>query len=321
MRIWISIGIMIGLIVFLQAVIPLQSNPARKMTKEALGSALFFEKMLSVDSSISCASCHQPAFAYADTLAFSIGVHGIPTKRNTPSLMNLSERPYLFWDGRARNLEEQAMMVIQNKDEMGMKLHIAVLRLQAHPQYKKWFAEAFGEKPGIKNMAAALAAFIRTLETDESRYDLYSDDSIQWTAAERRGHALFVGKARCFDCHFSPDFTGDEFRNIGLFNGREWNDSGRFALTRMPADLGKFKTPGLRNIAVTAPYMHDGSFKTLEAVVAYYNNPGHFVDNPQNMDSLMEEPLRLSPTEQADLVVFLRSLTDKKFENKSKSGY
>lgn len=317
-RTWLIVSIFFVSVLGLSQIV---AAPEPKMTKEALGQALFFEKMLSVDSSISCASCHQPAFAYADTLALSLGVHGKSTTRNTPSLMNMSERPYLFWDGRARNLEEQALMVIQNKDEMGMKLHVAVLRLQAHPEYRKWFQSAFGEKPGIKNLTAALASFIRTLETDESRYDLYSDDSTQWTAAERRGHALFVGKAKCFDCHFSPDFTGDEFRNIGLFDGSRWNDSGRYLITRDLRDLGKFKTPGLRNVEMTAPYMHDGSFKTLEAVVAYYNNPGHFVDAPQNMDPLMEQPLRLNAQEQADLVAFLKSLTDQRFKQKGQSAY
>ncbi len=132
------------------------------------------------------------------------------------------------------------------------------------------------------------------------------------TAQEERGRQLFIGnKAKCFNCHIMEDFTDDEFRNIGMFNGKEFNDSGRYLISKNPADIGKFKTPGLRNVAVTAPYMHNGRFKTLDQVLSFYNNPQLFVDDPENMDSLLRKPLNLTVQEEKDIIAFLHSLTDK----------
>ena len=135
------------------------------------------------------------------------------------------------------------------------------------------------------------------------------------TEQEERGRKLFVSeKTKCFDCHRRQDFTTDEFLNIGLYDGNQLNDPGRYKITGKKEDLGKFKTPGLRNVAVTAPYMHNGMFKTLEEVVEYYNNPGAFVLNPINIDKRLEVPLGLTRQEKADLVAFLKSLTDKRYE-------
>ncbi|KAF0241393.1 MAG: cytochrome c, partial [Chitinophagaceae bacterium] len=149
---------------------------------------------------------------------------------------------------------------------------------------------------------------------DDSKFDLATDDTDTLTSSEERGRKLFVGeKAKCFDCHMGPDFTNDDFKNIGLFDGKQLTDKGRFTITKQAADLGKFKTPGLRNIAITAPYMHNGMFKTLEEVVDYYNNPEKFVRNPINIDSTLSKPLGLTEAEKADLVNFLKTLTDKRF--------
>jgi len=283
-------------------------------TREALGEKLFHDKILSKDSSISCASCHIPSLGFSDSLALSIGIHGTPTTRNTPSVLNMKNRPYYFWDGRAATLAQQSLMPIANKDEMGLPIAEAVQRLRTNKTYQLLFRNIFGSQPTVQNLSLAIAAYENTLETDDSKFDLANDDTDTLTSSEERGRKLFVGeKAKCFDCHMGPDFTNDDFKNIGLYDGNQLTDKGRFAITKKEGDLGKFKTPGLRNIAITAPYMHNGMFKTLEEVVDYYNNPEKFVRNPINIDSTLSKPLGLSATEKADLVNFLKTLTDKRF--------
>jgi cytochrome c peroxidase len=283
-------------------------------TKADLGKMLFSEKMLSRDSSLSCASCHKPAYGFADTVAFSTGIGGKLTKRNTPSVLNMALRPYFFWDGRAASLEQQALMPIQNPDEMDLPVDEALRRLNEDSAYSKLFYKIFKQRPNAKNLAAAFAAYERTLETSSSKFDDWTDGKVKLTASEERGRQLFTGsKAKCFDCHFTVDFTADEYRNIGLYNGKELSDKGRYGITGKKADLGKFKTPGLRNIAATAPYMHNGMFTTLEEVVDYYNNPQQFVKGSINTDPLVKKPLGLTEREKKDIVAFLKTLTDRQF--------
>lgn len=282
--------------------------------KADLGKKLFSEKILSKDSSVSCASCHIPSYAFADTLAFSRGIEGKLTKRNTPSVLNMKNRPYYFWDGRAASLEEQSLMPIINPDEMGLPIEEAISRLNSSAEYKMLFKKIFNQKPDAKNLAAAFAAFEETLETVDSKFDDWSNDLKKFTPAEERGRVLFVGdKAKCFDCHRMEDFTTDEFKNIGLYNAADLNDAGLFNISKKETDLGKFKTPGLRNIAVTAPYMHNGMLKTLEDVVDYYNNPQQFVPHAINIDDALKKPLGLTDNEKKDIVTFLRTLTDKAY--------
>jgi cytochrome c peroxidase len=284
------------------------------ITKVFLGKKLFSEKILSKDSSVSCASCHNPKLAFADTLAFSIGINGNETKRNTPSVLNMKNRPYFFYDGRAATLEEQALMPITNPEEMGLPLHEAIERLNKNKTYVKMFAQVFKEKPNLKNLGIAFAAYEKTLETVDSKYDDWANDKLKLTAAEERGRVLITGdKAKCFDCHFGDDFTGDDFKNIGLYNGNFLTDSGRYLITKKETDLGKFKVPGLRNIAVTAPYMHNGMFATLEEVLRYYNNPKGFFPHQINLDSTFNKPLNLTAKEQSDIIAFLKTLTDKTY--------
>jgi len=291
-----------------------EKENAEIKTRAALGKKLFSEKMLSKDSSVSCASCHKPQFAFADTTAYSIGIEGKLTKRNTPSVLNMRNRPYFFWDGRAVTLEEQSLMPIQNPDEMGLPVEEAIKRLNESLEYKILFQKIFGQKPTAKNLATAFSAFEQTLETVNSKFDDWSNNLKNLSASEERGRQLFVGdKAKCFDCHRMEDFTTDEFKNIGLYNGADLNDAGLYNITKKETDLGKFKTPGLRNIAVTAPYMHNGMFKTLEEVLDYYNNPDRFVDNPVNIDEVLKKPLGLSDKEKKDIIAFLKTLTDKAF--------
>lgn len=290
------------------------SSTEQLYSKASLGKLLFNEKILSKDSSVSCSSCHNPNLGFADTLPLSIGIEGKLTKRNTPSVLNMKNRPYYFLDGRASSLEEQSLMPIQNPDEMGLPIKEAVYRLNQSSFYKKQFQLVFNSEPNQVNLAAAIAAFESTLETSDSKFDDWANNKTRLSASEERGRQVFLSdKAKCFDCHFQIDFTNDDFKNIGLFNGINFNDSGRFLITRDKDDLGKFKTPGLRNIAITGPYMHNGIFKTLEEVVDYYNDVQKIVPDAKNLDPSLSKPLGLTNQQKKDLVAFLKTLTDKRY--------
>lgn len=290
-----------------------------KPNRESLGKELFFDPILSVDSSISCASCHIPQYAFADTLTFSKGVGGKLGKRNAPSVMNMSARETFFWDGRAPTLEAQAIFPIEDPNEMNFPIKQAIERLRKSEKYRKMFFQVFGKEVDKNNLGAAIAAFERSLETANTPLDRWQNDEKKDTLNPQqiRGRTLFFSKAKCNECHFTGDFTGDEFRSIGLFDGKQHNDSGRYKITKSLADIGKFKVPGLRNIAITAPYMHDGSMKTLRAVIDYYDNPGKLLPNGLNRDSVLLEPLYLTEAEKQDLEAFLIALTDDQFVKNS----
>lgn len=279
-----------------------------------LGEKLFFDPILSADRSVSCASCHKPEHAFADNVALSPGIHGALGTRNTPTAANTAGRLDFFWDGRASSLEEQALGPIKNEKEMGLPLEEAVARLNADPLYGRAFAKIFRGPATEKTLASALAAFERTLETGDSPYDRFiAGDDTALTDSAKRGRLLFIGRASCNNCHSGEDFTSDRHKNIGLFNAKELNDPGRAGVTGNREHLGLFKVPSLRNVAVTAPYMHNGMFKTLRDVVNYYNEPGNFVQGSVNRDKALDQPLRLSEGEVTDLVAFLESLTDDRF--------
>ena len=283
-------------------------------TSEDLGRLLFEDPILSSDQSISCASCHIPAFAFSDTSAVSLGVGGQKGTRNTPAVTNMSARSAFFWDGRAGTLEQQVVQPIENPVEMNLPLPIALERLRGSARYKGFFQAIYGRQPDSLTLADALASFIRTLETGNTPFDRWMrGNDTAMSAAAVRGRQIFMTTGKCFDCHFSPDFTGDEFRNIGLLDGKTLNDPGRFAITKDSTDLGKFKVPGLRNIAVTGPYMHDGSFRTLREVIDYYDQPDKFVTHSLNRDSLLAKPLGLTEQNKQDLEAFLLALTDRRF--------
>jgi len=280
-------------------------------TVETLGERLFFDPILSEDSTISCGSCHLPAFAFSDTTPFSKGVGGRLGRRNTQGITNMSSREHFFFDGRAATLEQQIMMPVQ--DSLEMRAHPALIeaRLARHPEYAVLFQQLFQAPPNSELVSQAIAAYIRTLETSNTPFDRYMKGKPNgMDAAAVRGRRIFMNKGKCFDCHFTPDFTGDEFRNVGLYNGVEFQDKGRYNQTNDLADLGKFKVPGLRNVAVTGPYMHNGMFKTLEQVIEFYDTPDQFVKNPINRDTLLARPLGLSVAEKSDLKAFLEALTD-----------
>ena len=300
---------LIGLISF-----SLQPNNDIK-TSEALGEKLFSDPILSKDKTISCSSCHIPAFAFADTVAFSKGVAGKIGKRNAPSCMNLSDRDHFFYDGRAGTLEEQVRFPIEDNHEMNIPVSEVVKRLKEDRNYNHYFQIIFKSPPTEQLLKKCIADFERTLETSHTKFDKFmqSDTSI-FSASEKRGRELFMGtKAKCFDCHFSPDFTGDEFKNIGLYDGLTFTDKGRYDITKDSNDLGKFKVPGLRNVAITKPYMHNGMFNSIKEVIDYYENPYKIVKQPINMDTTLLQPILFTVQEKIDLENFLNTLTDRRF--------
>ncbi len=284
-------------------------------TAEELGKLLFSELMLSLDYTIACDGCHHPELAFADTVPFNTGVGGKFAARNTPSVMNLDGHSPFFYDGRAATLEAQALGPIANPLEMALPIDSALARLNRDAFYSKAFRKIYRSKATAENLGDALAAFERTLNTNAPWDKFVRGDSSAVSASALRGRTIFNVKAKCFECHKGVDFTTDEFKNIGLYNGNDLNDRGRFDITKDSTDLGKFKTPGLRNVSVTGPYMHNGMFKTLREVIDYYNEPQRFVNGSINTDTLIQ-PLNLSETEKNDLEAFLNTLTNEQFTNK-----
>ncbi|SDD97482.1 cytochrome c peroxidase [Mucilaginibacter pineti] len=307
------------IILFSLSVILIISQSAFKdpdpLTAAALGHKLFFDPILSRTKKISCASCHKQEFAFSDTSAVSLGVKGRKGVRNTPSAMNMSLQVAFFWDGRATTLEQQALIPLQNPIEMDLPLTTAVWRLQNNAYYRAAFQAVFHEVPDAANLAKALSAFERTLETGDSPFDDWrlNDNEAAVSESAKRGFAVFNTKGRCIQCHFGPDFNDIEFRSIGLYDEKTLRDSGRACVTKKENDLGRFKIGALRNVAITAPYMHNGMFKTLRQVIDYYNDPDKIVPHSINRDTLLKTPMNLTEQEKTDLENFLVSLTDKRF--------
>jgi cytochrome c peroxidase len=271
-----------------------------------LGRRLFFDPELSADRSVSCASCHAPERNFADGEALSLGVGGRRTLRNAPSLVNRGFGASFMWDGRVATLEEQVLMPVVNELEMDLPLEQMVARLAAHPEYPALFAAAFDDGVSEANAAAALAQYVRRLVLGDSAVDRFrAGDYAELTGEERTGLWVFESKGRCWRCHSGANFSDEEFHNtgVGVVDGRA--EQGRAAITGAAADRGRFKTPTLRGVALTAPYMHDGSQATLADVVAFYRRGGEA--NPE-LDPLLQ-PLELSEREAAALVAFLRALS------------
>lgn len=269
----------------------------------ALGTQLYFDNRLSGNQAESCASCHNPDLGMGDGLARGQGSRGNQLGRNTPHIYNLAWSTVFFWDGRAKSLEQQALGPIQSEGEMNMPLDDVVKRLQGVAGYREEFAKVYG--PGgvtAENIGKAIAAFERTVISDHSAFDRFiAGDAAAMSAEAQRGLALFKGKANCIACHSGPNFTDDSFHNLGLGDA----DPGRAKIVKGPGMEGAFKTPGLRNVALTGPYMHNGSLSSLEAVVRFYNQGGL---KPSG-DPLVK-PLALGEGEIRDLVAFLGALTD-----------
>lgn len=269
-----------------------------------LGRQLFFETRLSSDQQHSCASCHLPELGLGDGLRLGTGARGNRLARNTPPLYNLAWNVSFFWDGRANTLEEQALQPIQDPDEMNLSLEHMIRNLTQITAYRAQFEQAFGSgEISTERVAQALAAFQRTLNTTNSAFDRYlAGDRSAMSPEAVRGLKLFEGKANCMACHDGPNFTDNSFHNIGLGD----KDAGRAKVVKDTKLTGAFKTPGLRNVALTAPYMHDGSLATLEDVMRHYNKGGK---KSPHLDQQMK-PLNLSEQEIQDLVAFMGALTD-----------
>jgi cytochrome c peroxidase len=319
-------------------------NPMTE-AKVALGRDLYFDKRLSVDNTVSCATCHDPRFAFTDGKPVSEGVGGKKGARNAPTVLNAMFNEEQFWDGRVKTLEEQVLQPLINPVEMAMPSHEAVVaKVRGIPEYAQRFREVFGgpNPVTIENIAKAIAAFERTLLSGDSPFDRFmAGDPKAISEAAKRGWELFKGKARCITCHefnaSSPFFTDFKYHNIGIgmkatrnFEAlarqiqqmaqenrltkealdrlaltEGFSELGRFLVTRQPKDVGAFKTSPLRDIELTAPYMHDGSLKTLREVIDFYDKGGE--PNP-NLDGGIVK-LNLTEQEKADLEEFLKSLT------------
>jgi cytochrome c peroxidase len=275
--------------------------------KIELGKQLYFETRLSKNNSVSCAFCHNPGTGFADARQFSIGAFGTAGGRQAPTVYNTGFIPLQFWDGRAGSLEEQAIGPIHNPIEMAEMHETVVPKIAKIPAYQKQFQLVFGGGASLQHVAEAIAAFERTIVSQNSSFDKYAmgeADAMNESAV--RGLALFRGKARCILCHNGPNFTDNKFHNLGVPQaGPLKEDLGRYMVTRAQRDKGAFKTPTLRSIVETAPYMHDGVFKTLEEVIDFLDAGGG--SNPHL--SPLIKPLGLSSEEKADLIEFLKALT------------
>lgn len=283
-----------------------QENPLSK-EKVQLGKMLYFDKRLSADNSISCASCHDPEAGFADPSPLSKGFQGKTGTRHSPTIINSAFSYFQFWDGRAPSLEEQAKAPMENPLEMAHTLEGAVKSIAAIPGYRPYFKAAFGDDTvTIGRIAQAIASFERTVLSGNSPWDryIYANEVDALSESARRGLELFEGKALCTSCHVGFNLTDGLFHNLGVGMSKENPDLGRYIVTGEEKDKGAFKTPTLRDISKTAPYMHDGSMKTLEEVIELYNRGGE--PNPW-LDPKMK-PLNLSEQEKQDLLAFLKSL-------------
>lgn len=280
--------------------------------KAELGKILYFDKRLSADGTVSCATCHDPKFGFTDGASVSSGIKGQKGGRSAPTVINRAWSLAQFWDGRAPSLEAQAIGPMANPIEMGNSHDAIVKDLQAIPGYKPLFAAAFKDEDiTIDRVAKAIATFERTVMSGDSPYDRWKAGKPgAMPAAAVRGYHVFQ-KAQCDACHEGHNFTSNMYSNIGVGMDRQDPDVGRFAVTRDASDWGAFKTPTLREIEHTGPYMHDGSMKTLEEVVDFYDKGG--VPN-KNLDSHVK-PQHLRPEEKADLVAFLKALSGKGWQN------
>jgi len=248
--------------------------------KIELGRILFFDQRLSADGSISCSTCHLPQLAFTDGRQLSQGIGGQTGLRHAPTLVNRAFSTKQFWDGRAASLEEQVKGPMTSQTEMGMVSHEDVVsRVAAITDYRKWFKRIFHSEVSIANLTKVISSFERTLLSGNSKYDRFkAGDSLALNTSEQRGLELFEGQARCNQCHSGFNFTDEKYHNIGVGWDGQRIDLGRYTVTSLQQDIGAFKTPTLREVARTAPYMHDGSIASLEEVIEFYDKGG--ISNP-----------------------------------------
>lgn len=302
------------------------NTPANNPVTDAgatLGRVLFYDVKLSVNDTVSCASCHRAAAGFSDPRALSVGFNGGQTPRNSMGLANARyyERGHFFWDERANTLEDQVLLPIQDPVEMGMNLDTLVTKLSGTDYYAPLFESAFGDSTVTpERISLALAQFVRSMVSYQSKFDQgLQTNFANFTAQENQGRQLFNGRGRCLTCHTTAIQIADRPRNNGVDDGTD-DDNGVGAANNNPNDNGKFKTPSLRNIALTAPYMHDGRFATLDDVLQFYSND---IQNHPNLDRVLRtnngpRRLNLNANDRAALVAFLNTLTDETFINDPK---
>ena len=284
--------------------VPQPANNLNTTHRVELGKMLFFDPRLSGSNWISCATCHNPTLGWSDGLPTAIGHGQQVLGRSTPTIMNTAYIPLQMWDGRFRSLEKQALGPIEAAGEMNQNLDEAVKELQAIQGYRDAFEAAY-PKEGIskKTIAKAIASFERTIVSNDGAFDRWiKGDTGAMSESALRGFKVFEGKGGCTKCHGGFNFTDNGFHNIGLKDAR---DAGRYAIRKVKILIGAFKTPTLREIALTAPYMHNGAYSTLEEVVEHYDRGG---DEKENLSPNIK-PLNLTKTEKADLIEFMKGLT------------
>lgn len=298
-------------------------NPLTKAGVQ-LGRMLFYEKQLSKDGSQACANCHRQEHAFSDTNTLSIGVEGLPGKRQAMSVFNMAwNTNEFFWDGRAHLLRDQALKPIQDPLEMNETLENVIAKLEKDVTYRDQFIRAFGDETiNAERMELALEQFMNSIVSVESKYDQSLRGEATLSALEERGRVLFfaefnpgfpnVSGADCAHCHTTRNFENDRYMNNGMDSDADITDIGREEVTSRPGDKAKFKVTSLRNIAVTNPYMHDGRFKTLKEVVDHYNSG---IQSSATVDPALEYTrvsggLKLVPSDVAALIAFLKTLTD-----------
>lgn len=287
--------------------LPFPENNPMEPLRVALGEKLFFDPILSRDKSISCASCHLPEKAFTDGRPVAIGVEGRKGTRNSPTILNVAYHPYFFLEGGNPILETQMLGPLETHEEMDFSIAELILRLENDEEYVRLFNETFPDK-GIHpfSIAASIAAYERSLLSGNSRFDrFYYFGEKVFTKNEMRGWELF--QKFCVSCHTGPMLSDFGFENIGLY--LDYQDLGRMRVTRDSTDIGKVKTPSLRNVALTAPYMHDGSLSSLREVVEHYNRGGF---NHPNKSPLIR-PLNLDEADKKALEDFLHTLSDRDF--------
>jgi cytochrome c peroxidase len=281
-----------------------QLTPARI----ELGRYLFYDPVLSIDSTVSCASCHKIGLGFADSVSVTPGVEGRLAMRNAPTLTNVAYNPTYLFDGHLKTLEMQVLVPVQEHAEMAFNIVDASQRLKKNSNYVQMSYEAYDRAPDPFVITRALSAFERTLISGDSRYDqfFYQNKDVL-TRSEKRGMNLFFNKLHCSTCHGGFNFTNFSTQNNGLY--KHYADSGRMRVTMLEEDRAVFKVPTLRNIALTAPYMHDGSMPTLEAVIRHYESGGK---SHMNKNQVIQ-PFKLSNRQRRDLIHFLKTLTDESF--------
>lgn len=275
-----------------------------------LGKKLFYDPVLSVDSSLSCANCHKQHLAFADDVAFSDGVFGRPGTRNSPSLANIGYHPYFTREGGLSTLEKQILVPIQEHNEFDFNIVLVADRLKRDSFYVQMSREAYDREPDPFVITRAISTFERSLISGNSPYDQFAfqDEKRALNKDEKAGMELFFSdELACSKCHSGFNFSNYAFENNGLYE--VYPDPGRFRLTNDPADSARFKVPSLRQIGLTAPYMHDGSLESLEAVIDHYQSGGK--DHPHKSEKI--NPFSLTEKEKRQLIAFLESLTDFEF--------